>query len=304
MLKIFLLLVMLAIAAYAADSMAEPVPSWIKSTTGLWVSGEIDDSAFVNAIQHLVANGIIAVSEPAEHSQSDSVVPDWVKTVAELWVADDLADDDFLNAVQYMIGAGIIVLAPGPDDTHDVKDKDVHDTNPQTEKFQDDLAACSEIKKAYKRIECENAVKDEMLAYQYRSSAQRIDVGPVTYYWHGIDSEGNGLEISSSGQALLSIRMFAENTSPERVSLNCTSPQICNYDVTDGSRHFKYSGMDFTNGQIVLDPGQSREFNILFGPNIGYGGTEFVYDPAKEYYFRISESYGRAQVPLELGTGP
>ena len=72
--------------------------------------------------------------------------------------------------------------------------------------------------------------------------------------------------------------------------LNCTSPQICAYDVWDGSKAFKYSGMDFTSGQIVLNPGDAREFNILFGPNIGYGGTEFEFDSSKDYVFRISKT--------------
>ena len=94
--------------------------------------------------------------------------------------------------------------------------------------------------------------------------------------------------------------MLAENTSSEIAALNCTSPQICAYDVWDGSKAFKYSGMDFTSGQIVLNPGDAREFNILFGPNIGYGGTEFEFDSSKDYVFRISEDFGSASIPLNL----
>ena len=95
--------------------------------------------------------------------------------------------------------------------------------------------------------------------------------------------------------------MLAENTSSEIVALNCTSPQICAYDVWDGSTPFKYSGMDFTSGQIALNPNDSKEFNILFGPNIGYGGTEFEYDSAKDYQFRIAENFGSVSIPLNLG---
>jgi hypothetical protein len=80
----------------------------------------------------------------------------------------------------------------------------------------------------------------------------------------------------------------------------CTGPSICNYDVWNGQKAYKYSGMDFTNGQIVLKPGESAIFNMLFGPNIGYGGTKFEYDPSKDYYFRISEPYGSASIPLNL----
>ena len=89
--------------------------------------------------------------------------------------------------------------------------------------------------------------------------------------------------------------MLAENTSSDIVALNCTSPSICSYDVWDGSKSFKYSGMDFTSGQIVLNPDDSREFNILFGPNIGYGGTQFEYDSSKSYIFRINEQFGSTE---------
>jgi hypothetical protein len=94
--------------------------------------------------------------------------------------------------------------------------------------------------------------------------------------------------------------MLAENTHSEIVALNCTSPQICAYDVWDGSKAFKYSGMDFTSGQIALNPNDFKEFNILFGPNIGYGGTEFEYDSSKDYFFRINEDFGSASIPLNL----
>ena len=61
-----------------------------------------------------------------------------------------------------------------------------------------------------------------------------------------------------------------------------------------------FSGMDFTSGQIVLNPGDSREFNFLFGPNIGYGGTEFEYDSSKSYTFRINEDFGSQNILLKL----
>ena len=144
-------------------------------------------------------------------------------------------------------------------------------------------------------------IEKAILIYDYKNNApEHFVLGPITYHWFGVGSEGNEFEITSTGQPLLSIRMLAENTSSEIVALNCTSPQICNYDVWDGSKAFKYSGMDFTSGQIVLNPGDAREFNILFGPNIGYGGTEFEYDSSKTYHFRISENFGSTDVYLQL----
>ncbi|MBT8172588.1 MAG: peptidase, partial [Nitrosopumilus sp.] len=163
-----------------------------------------------------------------------------------------------------------------------------------------ELEKCSEIKVGYKRIDCQKPLKKAITLYEHQTNAEKFEIGPITYYWYGIGSEGNEFEITPTGQPILSIRMLAENTSSEITAMHCTSPSICSYDVWDGTKAFKYSGMDFTSGEIVLNPGDSREFNILFGPNIGYGGTEFEYDPSKTYYFRINENFGSIDIPLEL----
>jgi len=163
------------------------------------------------------------------------------------------------------------------------------------------LDQCSEITKAYDRLNCERDAKHEILAYNYKATSQKFEVGPVTFYWPGLDSEGNNFEITSSGQALLNLRILVENTgSSQNESLFCTGPAVCNYDVTDGKTSYKYSGMDFTNGQVVLKPGESKIFNMFFGPNIGGGGTTFEYDSGKDYHFRIAESFGSASIPLNL----
>ena len=94
--------------------------------------------------------------------------------------------------------------------------------------------------------------------------------------------------------------MLAENTVSEITAINCTSPQICAYDAWNGKNEFKYSGMDFTSGQIVMNPDDLIEFDILFGPNIRYGGTEFDYDSSKDYFFRIGENFGSVSIPLNL----
>ena len=105
-----------------------------------------------------------------------------------------------------------------------------------------------------------------------------------------------------SGQANLDIKVLAENTgSTDNVALMCSGPSVCNYDVWNGDKAYKYSSTDFTSGQIVIKPGEAREISIFFGPNIGYGGTTFEYDSTKDYYFRISEPWGSESIPLNLG---
>ena len=173
-------------------------------------------------------------------------------------------------------------------------------SDPQLAALEEELENCSEFTKAYQRLDCEKPIKKAIQLYEYKETAQKFEVGPIIYYWQGMGTEGSEFEISPTGQAILSIRMLAENTSSDIVALNCTSPQICAYDVWDGSNAFKYSGMDFTSGQININPGDTREFNILFGPNIGYGGTQFLYDPSLTYHFRINEGFGSTDILLEL----
>ncbi|KFM18870.1 hypothetical protein AAA799P11_00901 [Marine Group I thaumarchaeote SCGC AAA799-P11] len=246
------------------------------------------------AITAIAAILLVATSVSLAYAE----VPAWVKNNAGWWADGTISDGEFVNAIQHLIKSGLISVSAHSEKpmTSDVSDN----TDSKLAELEAELEKCSEITKAYKRLDCEKPIKQAIKIHEYKSGAQQFDLGPITYYWTGLGSEGNEFEITATGQPLLSIRMLAENTSSEIAALNCTSPQICAYDVWDGSKAFKYSGMDFTSGQIVLNPGDAREFNILFGPNIGYGGTEFEYDSSKDYVFRISEDFGSANIPLNL----
>ena len=225
-------------------------------------------------------------------------VPAWVKNNAGWWADGTISDGEFVSAIQHLIKSGLLSVSAHSDKP--MASAAVKNTDSKLGELEAELEKCSEITKAYKRLDCEKPIKQAIKIEEYKADAQQFDLGPITYYWTGIGSEGNEFEITATGQPLLSIRMLAENTSSDMAALNCTSPQICAYDVWDGSKAFKYSGMDFTSGQIVLNTGDAREFNILFGPNIGYGGTEFEYDSSKDYVFRIAEDFGSANIPLNL----
>lgn len=285
--KVFVLAVACLLAASAAH--AQEIPSWIRDNAGYWADGVLDDGAFVGGIGYLIEQGIMTVPDvEVAAAQGDGTIPAWIKNNASLWASGQIGDADFLAGMGYLVGAGVI-------------DAGVNGAAGGGSGLQAELDACAQIKKAVKRLDCQDEVRQRMLVQSYKDSIEPLRVGPVNYYWGGIGSDGNSLEASPTGQAILAVRMLAENASSENVSLSCTSPQICAYDVWDGSSAFKYSGMDFTNGQILLRPGQAKEFNMLFGPNIGYGGTQFLYDPAKDYEFRISEGFGSASVQLGLG---
>jgi hypothetical protein len=226
-------------------------------------------------------------------------IPAWVKSNAGWWADGTISDGEFVNGIKHLVKSGLVSVSANTD-TEQMTSAKPKNMDSELAELQAELDKCSEIVTAYKRIDCEKPIKKAMTLHTYKMDAEKFDVGPVTYYWQGIGSEGNEFYITPTGQAILSVRMLAENTSSEITAINCTSPQICAYDAWNGEKAFKYSGMDFTSGQIVMNPGDSKEFNMLFGPNIGYGGTEFEYDSAKEYFFRINEDFGSISIPLNL----
>jgi len=280
-------------------SVQNEIPAWIKSNAGWWADGTISDGEFLSGIEFLIKDGIITVSPTDTSSQTSDAVPAWVKSNAGWWADGTISDGEFVNGIQHLIESGLVSVSTNAD-TEQMTSAKPKNMDSELAELQAELDKCSEIVTAYKRIDCEKPIKKAMTLHTYKMDAEKFDVGPVTYYWQGIGSEGNEFYITPTGQAILSVRMLAENTSSEITAINCTSPQICAYDAWNGEKAFKYSGMDFTSGQIVMNPGDSKEFNMLFGPNIGYGGTEFEYDSAKEYFFRINEDFGSISIPLNL----
>ena len=273
------------------SSTQNEIPAWIKNNAGWWADGTITDGEFLSGIEFLIKDEIIEVAPTSTSSQTSDVIPAWVKNNAGWWADGTITDGEFVNGVQHLVNSGLVSVSTNaePEQRTSAEPKNA---DSELAALQAELDKCSEIVTAYKRIDCEKPIKKAMTLHSYKIDAEKFEVGPITYYWQGIGSEGNEFYITPTGQAILSIRMLAENTSSETTAINCTSPQICAYDTWNGEIAFKYSGMDFTSGQIVMNPGDSREFNILFGPNIGYGGTEFEYDSSKDYFFRINEDFG------------
>jgi len=289
----------LLVASTASSAYAE-VPSWVKSNAGWWADGTISETEFLTGIEFLVKDGIIAVPPTSVSSETSDGVPTWVKSNAGWWADEVISDGEFVNGIQYLMMTGLISVVAN-NEPEQVVSVELQTNDSTLGLLEAELDQCSEITKAYDRLNCERDAKHEILAYNYKATSQIFEVGPVTFYWPGFDSEGNNFEISSSGQALLNLRILVENTgSSQNESLFCTGPAVCNYDVTDGKKSYKYSGMDFTNGQVVVKPGESKIFNMFFGPNIGGGGTTFEYDSGKDYHFRIAESFGSASIPLNL----
>ena len=95
----------------SVETDSSVIPDWVKNTAGWWANGEIPDSAFVNAIQYLIKQGIIVIPETEQGDSDSSVIPDWVKNTAGWWANGEIPDSAFVNAIQYLIKQGIIVIA-------------------------------------------------------------------------------------------------------------------------------------------------------------------------------------------------
>ena len=277
------------------------VPDWIKNNARWWAEGTISDTEFVSGIQFLVKEEILIVPQILVSAEQQKIIPDWIKNNARWWAEGAISEDDFLNGIQYLIKVGIVSVTDSSMSESKTIDNAFIETNPEIVNLKSELETCQEIKSAYKRLACEKQIKEKIVLLRYKEKSIQYEVGPITFYYPGIGELGNEFEISQSGQALLTIIILAENTgSNDNVALSCSGPSICNYDVWNGQKAFKYSSTDFISGQIVIKPGEARKFNMLFGPNIGYGGTKFEYDSSKDYFFRISEPWGSTQIPLNL----
>jgi hypothetical protein len=264
---------------------AEKVPSWIKNNAGWWANDDIDDDSFIQGIQFLIKEKILEINETTTADKSDKI-PAWVKNNAGWWAEGQITESDFLSGITHLVKTGIISV--GNDSVDSASDVDPI------------LSECQSIKSTYKRLNCEKEIKLSLEFTEFKKISDSYDVGTITYYYPGIGNLGNDFEISSSGQAMLRLRILAENIGTDVVSLKCTGPSICNYDVWDGSKAYKYAGMDFVSGQIPINPGTSIIFNMMFGPNIGYGGNQFEYDESKSYDFRVNESFGSIDIPLKI----
>ncbi len=277
------------------------VPDWIKNNARWWAEGTISDTEFVSGIQFLVKEEILIVPQISVSAEQQEIIPDWIKNNARWWAEGAISEDDFLNGIQYLIKVGIVSVTDSSMNESKTIDNAFIETNPEIVNLKSELETCQEIKSAYKRLECEKPIKEKIVLLRYKEKSTQYEVGPITFYYPGIGEMRNEFEISQSGQALLTIIILAENTgSNDNVALFCSGPSVCNYDVWNGQKAFKYSSTDFVSGQIVIKPGEARKVNMLFGPNIGYGGTKFEYDSSKDYFFRISEPWGSTQIPLNL----
>ena len=263
---------LLLLATIVSSAEAAGVPAWVKNNAGWWADGTISENDFLNGIQYLIKMGIMQVSSTA-------------------------VTDDMSSPSQYQSTSS-----------------ESKESQTSSGELEDMLQGCQDKETKRDVRDCEKAIKEEYIINQFKASGSTNQVGPITYYYvanwqeesRNTVKQFNNVAYTATGQALVNIKVLAENTgSSDNVTMMCTSPAICNYSVWDGGHKWVNSGSDFTSGNVVLKPGQERFLNILWGPAIGYGSYEdFIYDSGKDYYLRISEPFGKIDIPLNLVVVP
>jgi len=307
----------LLLTTMATNVDAANVPDWVKNNAGWWAAGQIDDTAFVSGVQYMIEQGIITVPSTTRSSATSDTIPDWVKNNAGWWADGTISENDFVNGLQYLIKMGIMQVSAGAV-SDDGASKSQYQAAPKEETksqssgnadLDEMLAQCQGGENAREIRDCEKAIKEEYKLKTYMNKGTKHQIGNVAFYyvsdWQEETRKGvkqyNNIAYTATGQALLNLQILVQNTGTSNETLMCTSPSICNYSVWDGGKKWVNSGSDFTSGNIVLKPGQAKFANILWGPAIGYGSYEnFEYDSSKTYYLRVSESFGSADIPLNL----
>ena len=86
------------------------IPDWVKNTAGWWADGQIDDSAFLQATEFLINEGIITVQIPVVESEVVAGVPGWVKNTAGWWADDKINGLTLVRAIEHLISQGIMTV--------------------------------------------------------------------------------------------------------------------------------------------------------------------------------------------------
>ena len=86
------------------------IPDWVKINGGWWASGQIDDSSFLQGIQHLIKEGIVVIppTEISKKSSGSEKIPVWIKNNAGWWADGQIDDNSFVSGIQYLVKVGII----------------------------------------------------------------------------------------------------------------------------------------------------------------------------------------------------
>ena len=80
------------------------IPSWVKSTAGLWATDDVDQNGFLAGIAYMMESDIIDIQKQGTISE----IPAWLKDTAMWWSEGYISDEEFTSAISYLIQRGIV----------------------------------------------------------------------------------------------------------------------------------------------------------------------------------------------------
>ena len=108
--SIISLLVLFVLGLMIPNAFAENVPDWVKNTAGWWATDTISETEFLNAIEFLVNEEIIQVSDITSGKDGSESIPGWIKNNAGWWAEGQIDDQTFVNGIEFLIKEGIIQI--------------------------------------------------------------------------------------------------------------------------------------------------------------------------------------------------
>ncbi len=82
----------------------DAIPSWVKSTAGLWATDDVDQNGLLAGIAYMMEADIIDIQKQGTLSE----VPAWLKDTALWWSEGYITDEEFTSAISYLIQRGAI----------------------------------------------------------------------------------------------------------------------------------------------------------------------------------------------------
>ncbi|MBL7015670.1 MAG: peptidase, partial [Nitrosopumilus sp.] len=110
-------------------------------------------------------------------SSAYAEVPGWVKNNAGWWADGIITDVEFVNGIQHLIKSGLILVSVNSEPIQVTSTQSNTDDSGWST-LEADLEQCSEITKAYDRLNCERDAKHQIIAYHYKAVSQAFEVGP------------------------------------------------------------------------------------------------------------------------------
>jgi hypothetical protein len=84
------------------------IPQWIHNNAKLWSEGAITNNDFIQGIQYLIEQKIIAIPPTQPVSVPSNQIPVWFKNNAGWWADGQISDDEFVKVIQWLVSSGII----------------------------------------------------------------------------------------------------------------------------------------------------------------------------------------------------